>query len=108
MKTWLITGASSGLGLCMTRQLLERGERVVACVRRASLLAELAHQHGERLDVVRFDVTDTAALRGAVDAAFARGRIDVVVSSAGYGLFGAAEEVSDAQIERQLARVPAE
>lgn len=103
MKSWLITGASSGLGLCMTSQLLERGDRVVACVRRVEPLAELGQRHGERLQVSRFDLTDTAALRREVDAAFASGRIDVVVNSAGYGLFGAAEELSDAQIERQIA-----
>src|SRR5690606_22661131 len=50
------------------------------------------------------DLTDTEALRREVDAAFsAFGRIDTVVSNAGYGLFGAAEELSDAQIERQVA-----
>ncbi|RXR05935.1 SDR family oxidoreductase [Pseudoxanthomonas composti] len=104
MKTWLITGASSGLGLEMTRILLARGDRVVACARRVAPLAELQARHGERLRVAQFDLTDTAALRREVDAAFAAfARIDVVVSNAGYGLFGAAEEVSDAQIERQLS-----
>jgi NAD(P)-dependent dehydrogenase (short-subunit alcohol dehydrogenase family) len=49
------------------------------------------------------DVTDTAAIREVVGAAFAElGRIDVVVSNAGYGLFGAAEEISDEQIEAQI------
>src|ERR1700721_1231209 len=50
------------------------------------------------------DLTDTARMRGEIDAAFAAmGRIDVVVSNAAYGLFGAIEEVSDTQIERQIA-----
>lgn len=104
MKTWLITGASSGLGLDMTRKLLARGDRVVACGRRSERLEPLVAEAGDRLRIARFDLTDTAALRREVDAAFAAfGRVDVVVSNAGYGLFGAAEEVSDAQIERQLA-----
>ncbi|WNH52153.1 SDR family oxidoreductase [Stenotrophomonas oahuensis] len=104
MKTWLITGASSGLGLQMTRVLLERGDCVVATGRRTEPFADLQQAHGDRLMVARFDITDTAAMRSAVEDAFAAfGRIDVVVSNAGYGLFGAAEEVSDAQIERQLA-----
>ncbi|KJV35717.1 SDR family oxidoreductase [Luteibacter yeojuensis] len=104
MKTWLITGASSGLGLDMTRKLLARGDRVVACGRRGERLEPLAAEAADRLRIVRFDLTDTAALRREVDAAFAAfGRIDVVVSNAGYGLFGAAEEVSDEQIDRQLA-----
>jgi NAD(P)-dependent dehydrogenase (short-subunit alcohol dehydrogenase family) len=104
MKTWLITGASSGLGFEMTRVLLDRGDRVVAAGRRTEPFDALKQAHGERLQVARFDITDTAALRSAVAEAFAAcGRIDVVVSNAGYGLFGAAEEVDDAQIERQLA-----
>jgi NAD(P)-dependent dehydrogenase (short-subunit alcohol dehydrogenase family) len=104
MKTWLITGASSGLGRIMSEKLLTRGDRVVATARRAEALAELQQAHGERLRVATLDITDTSALRREVAAAFeAFGRIDVVVSNAGYGLFGAAEEVTDAQIDRQVA-----
>lgn len=103
-RTWLITGASSGLGLEMTRQLLARGDRVVATMRRPEPLAELQQQHGERLDLVTLDLTDPARIREVVDAAFAQhGRIDVVASNAGYGLFGAAEELTDAQIDHQIA-----
>jgi NAD(P)-dependent dehydrogenase (short-subunit alcohol dehydrogenase family) len=103
-KHWLITGASSGLGRIMAAKLLARGDRVVATVRRADALDDLAAGYGERLHVAILDVTDAAAVRRTVDDAFARmGRIDVVVSNAGYGLFGAAEEVSDAQIDRQIA-----
>lgn len=103
MKTWLITGASSGLGLSMSRTLLDRGDRVVAAVRRPEALADLKALHAEQLQILTFDLTDTAALRKGVDAAFAGGRVDVVVSNAGYGLFGAAEEATDAQIDRQVA-----
>ncbi|MFC1411556.1 SDR family oxidoreductase [Streptacidiphilus sp. N1-12] len=49
------------------------------------------------------DVTDTAAVRKTVDEAFAAGRVDVVVSNAGYGLFGAAEEITDAQVDHIIA-----
>ena len=50
------------------------------------------------------DVTDRAAVRSVVERAFARlGRVDVVVSNAGYGLFGAAEELSDKQIDDIVA-----
>ena len=104
MRTWFITGASSGLGRIMTETLLARGARVAATVRRADALDTLKAEHGERLRVVVLDVTDTAALRREVNDVFAAfTRVDVVVSNAGYGLFGAAEELEDAQIERQLA-----
>ena len=104
MKTWFITGASSGLGRTMTESLLARGDRVAATVRRPGALDELIAKHGDRIRLMVVDLTDTARLRGEVDAAFAAlGRIDVVVSNAAYGLFGAVEEVSDEQMERQIA-----
>lgn len=103
-KTWLITGTSSGLGRLLVEQLLQRGDRVVATLRREGALDDLKRQHGDRLHVLRLDVTDTRALRNQIVGAFNEmGRIDVVVSNAGYGLFGAAEEVTDEQIERQIA-----
>lgn len=103
-KTWLITGASSGLGKIMTTRLLERGDRVIATARRQEALQELARQYGDRLQVLALDLTDTAQIGRVLDHAFERfGRIDVIVSNAGYGLFGPAEQVSDEQIERVLA-----
>jgi NAD(P)-dependent dehydrogenase (short-subunit alcohol dehydrogenase family) len=104
MKTWFITGASSGIGRSVAEKLLARGDRVAATVRRPAALDDLRAAHGERLRVVTLDLTDTGAMRREVDEAFsAFGPIDVVLSNAGYGLFGAAEEVTDAQIERQIA-----
>jgi NAD(P)-dependent dehydrogenase (short-subunit alcohol dehydrogenase family) len=50
------------------------------------------------------DVTDTTAIREVVECSFVRlGRIDVIISNAGYGLFGAAEELSDNQIDQMVA-----
>ena len=58
----LITGAARGLGLAMTRQLLERGCRISALVRAASDgLEELRARHGERLRVYLGDVSDDAS-----------------------------------------------
>ncbi|MFF7708688.1 SDR family oxidoreductase [Pseudomonas sp. NPDC007930] len=103
-NTWLITGASAGLGRLMAERVLARGDRVFATLRREGALDDLAQRYGAQLRVLPLELTDTPALRAVVAQAFAEaGRIDVVVSNAGYGLFGAAEEVSDAQIERQLA-----
>lgn len=56
----------------------------------------------------QIDVSNDAAVRPLVDAGFgAMGRVDVVVSNAGYGLFGAAEEVSNDQEIRRRAATPA-
>jgi NAD(P)-dependent dehydrogenase (short-subunit alcohol dehydrogenase family) len=104
MKTWFITGTSSGLGRLLAEQLLQRGDRVVATLRREGALDDLQQQHGARLRAMTLDVTNTHAVRTCIADAFdAMGRIDVVVNNAGYGLFGAAEEVTDEQIDRQIA-----
>src|ERR1700754_1557110 len=103
MKTWLITGISSGFGRIMAEKLLAAGDRVVGTVRDPKPLESLKAQYGERLDVAELDLTDTGAIRPVVDAAWAKmGRVDVVVSNAGYGLMGAAEEVTDAQVRHQI------
>ncbi|MBP6018941.1 MAG: SDR family oxidoreductase [Burkholderiaceae bacterium] len=103
-KTWFITGTSTGLGRLLTERLLERGDRVVATLRRPDALNTLATQYGDQLHALTLDVTDTQAIKAVVADAFQRvGQIDVVVSNAGYALFGAAEEASDAQVERQIA-----
>ncbi|MRX08091.1 SDR family oxidoreductase [Pseudoduganella sp. FT25W] len=102
-RTWLITGISSGFGRHMSEQLLARGERVAGTVRTLSSVDDLKARYGDQLWLARLDVTDTPAIRGVVDAAVAAlGRIDVVVNNAGYGLFGAAEEVTDEQITQQI------
>jgi len=103
-RTWLITGVSSGFGRELTDQLLARGDRVVGTVRDVGKVADLTKRYPEAFHAEKLDVTDTAAIRAVVDRAFSDlGRIDVIISNAGYGLFGAAEELSDAQIDHMIA-----
>jgi NAD(P)-dependent dehydrogenase (short-subunit alcohol dehydrogenase family) len=103
-RTWLITGVSSGFGRELTNQLLERGDRVVGTVRDVGKVTDLVKRYPKAFHIETLDVTDVAAIRAVVDRAFSElGRIDVVVSNAGYGLFGAAEELSDAQIDHMIA-----
>lgn len=102
--TWFVTGASRGFGRELTEQLLGRGHRVAATLRRPEQLDDLAARHRDRLWMRALDVTDTAQLRRVVAAAFADlGRVDVVVSNAGFGVFGAAEDLSDEQVETMIA-----
>lgn len=89
-QTWLITGVSSGFGRHLAEQLLVRGDQVVGTVRNPEAAADLVKSHPDQFPAEILDVTDTAALREMVDRTFADlGRVDVVVSNAGYGLFGA-------------------
>jgi NAD(P)-dependent dehydrogenase (short-subunit alcohol dehydrogenase family) len=102
-RTWFITGTSSGFGRLLTEKLLARGDRVAATLRRMDALDDLRQTYGDRLWIASLDLTDQDAIRPTVDRAFAElGRIDVVVNNAGYGLFGAAEEVTDEQIRHQI------
>jgi NAD(P)-dependent dehydrogenase (short-subunit alcohol dehydrogenase family) len=103
-RTWLITGVSSGFGRELTTQLLEQGDHVVGTVRDTGKVADLREQYREMFRAEVLDLTDTAAIHDVVERSFAQlGRIDVIISNAGYGLFGAAEELSDTQVEQIVA-----
>lgn len=103
-RTWLITGVSSGFGYEMTRLLLENGETVVGTVRNKEKVKELTEKYPVTFDCRLLDVTDVEGIHKIVDAAFAaHGKIDVIVSNAGYGLFGAAEELTDEQVNHIIA-----
>src|SRR5579864_4792691 len=103
-RTWLITGVNSGFGRLMTERLLEQGDRVAGTVRKMDSINDLKGKYGHLLWLAHLDMTDSGEIRRVVERAFAElGRIDVIASNAGYGLFGAAEELSDDQVGHQLA-----
>ena len=103
-RNWLITGVSSGFGRELATQLLDRGDTVVGTVRRPDSVADLLQKYPDTFHRELLDVTDADAVREVVDRSFrSLGRIDVVVSNAGYGLFGAAEELSDEQVGQIIA-----
>lgn len=104
MSTWFITGASRGIGRELVEQVLARGDRVAATLRDPRKLDDLAERYGDRLWLRGLDVTDTAQVEQVLGEAFAEhDRIDVVVSNAGSGVFGAAEDLSDQQVEDSIA-----
>jgi NAD(P)-dependent dehydrogenase (short-subunit alcohol dehydrogenase family) len=103
-RTWFVTGASRGMGRELVEQVLARGDRVAATLRRPEKLDDLAARYGDRLWVRALDVTDTAQVRAVIAEAFAtHEHIDVVVSNAGYGVFATAEDLTDAQIDQMIA-----
>jgi NAD(P)-dependent dehydrogenase (short-subunit alcohol dehydrogenase family) len=100
----MITGAGRGLGRSFARTALEAGDDVIATARSADALAGLVAEYGSRVTPVVVDITDEAAVKAAVDDAVGRrGRIDVLVNNAGYGLTGAVEEVLESDIRDQFA-----
>lgn len=102
-RTWLITGASRGLGRALAETVLESGDRVVATARDAGALDDLAAKHGDRLLARDLDVTDRDAVFAVTNqVAGETGRIDVLVANAGYGLAGGVEEVTEDEARRQV------
>jgi NAD(P)-dependent dehydrogenase (short-subunit alcohol dehydrogenase family) len=96
-KAVLVTGGTDGLGLALSRKLLEEGARVAVCGRDESRL-DAARTTLGATDVLaaRVDVTDPVALDGFVDATVARfGRLDGVVSNAGQAVAGAVVDSTD-------------
>lgn len=76
-----------------------QGDRVIGTSRSAEALSDPRSRYARQLRIIAIDLRDPSSVRAAVDRAFAASaRIDVVVSKAGYGLLGAAEEASDMQV----------
>ena len=102
-RVWFITGTSKGFGRVWAQAALERGDQVVATARNSDSLSELADKYGELVLPLELDVTDKAAIDAAVQRAHDHfGRLDIVVNNAGYGLFGAIEEVTEEQARAQM------
>lgn len=102
-KVWFITGTSKGFGRVWAEAALARGDQVVATARDIKSLDTLVQRFGDQVAALALDVTDKGAVHAAIAAANARfGRLDVVVNNAGYGLFGAIEEISEAEARAQI------
>ena len=102
-KVWLVTGSSRGFGRQFVEAALSRGDKVAATARNIDSLAHLVAAHGDAVLPLALDVTDKAAVTESVQRAHEHfGRLDVVVNNAGYGLFGAVEELGEKDIRDQI------
>ncbi|MBF9068864.1 oxidoreductase [Streptacidiphilus fuscans] len=100
-KVVLVTGASSGIGEATVRRLQALGCTVYAAARRVERMSDLAEL--DRVHVVGMDVTDPESNRAGVERILAEaGRIDVLVNNAGYGSYGAVEDVPLAEARAQF------
>lgn len=96
----LVTGGSSGIGEQTALQLRKAGFEVYAVARRVERMADL-EQHG--VHVFGMDVTDDASMVAGIERIIAeQGRIDVLVNNAGYGSYGAVEDVPIDEARRQF------
>ena len=102
-RVWLITGSSSGFGRSLAEAVLNQGDRLIATARKPEQLTDLVRRYPERVKAIALDVTQPDRIPSAIaQGVDAFGRIDVLVNNAGYGLIGALEEVSPAQIRRNF------
>jgi NAD(P)-dependent dehydrogenase (short-subunit alcohol dehydrogenase family) len=103
MKTWFITGSSKGFGHIWAEAALARGDKVAATARNTDSLKDLALKYGDNVLPLQLDVTDKAQVEATVKQAHEKfGRLDVVVNNAGYGQFGAVEELSEQEARDQM------
>ncbi|MFE6709821.1 SDR family oxidoreductase [Streptomyces sp. NPDC057695] len=102
-RRWLITGCSSGLGRALAAAAARAGHELVVTARKTADLEDLAAAWPGRIVPVPMELRDASSCEEAVRTAVDRlGGIDVLVNNAGVGLFGAVEEVSDAELREQL------
>lgn len=107
-KTVFITGCSSGFGQLLVPEFLREGWQVIATMRdaekRQAPFGKELQQYGDQLAVISLDVTnenERLAARDFIKERFG-GRLDCLVNNAGYGLFGAVEDLSEEQIRQQM------
>ena len=103
-KVWVITGASSGIGLEIAKSALAAGHKVVATGRDTEKISKSIGTASDNLSVVKMDVTNSKEIEMAVKSAVDKfGTIDVLVNNAGNFYAGFFEELSQRQMELQLA-----
>ena len=105
-ETVLITGGTDGLGRATALLLAEQGYRVFAAGRsaeRRAHLEEYARQGGLPLETVEMDVTSDASVdRALAEVRAAAGPVDVLINSAGFGVYAVVEELKLDDFRRQL------
>ncbi len=103
MKRWLITGVGAGLGKALASQALARGDRVAGTARAAEAAAAFEATAPGRAFGFTLDLRDDASIAEVgAKAEAALGGIDILVNNAGYGLVGAIEESSAAEVRDQF------
>lgn len=100
-KTWLITGASSGLGKALAEYVLARGDQAVVVASSTTATTELASRYPETALALRLDVTDAELRVNGVRTALDRfGAIDILVNNAAIDFIGALEEQQETDYRR--------
>lgn len=93
MKTWLITGCSSGIGKGIAKAVLKSGDQAIVTARNKDKVKDIVDQYPDRALAVSLDVCAQESIQNAVKESYEKfGTIDVLVNNAGYGYRSAVEE----------------
>ena len=106
-RTAIVTGCSTGLGVQMAKALANQGANIVALARRQDKIEAVAKEINKQFGVdtlaVKCDITDTEAVKAAVQQALDRfGRIDILINNAGTGAIAPAEDITDEQFANEV------
>lgn len=102
-KVWFITGASKGMGLEITKAVLNNGDKVIATTRDTETLSEKVTNYKGNVLHLKLDITKEKDVENAISKSIEKfGQIDVVVNNAGYNLLGNVEELSDAEFKETM------
>ncbi len=102
-QRWLVTGSSKGLGRALVQAALENGHHVVATARDTDGLADLSLRYGDRVMILRLDVTNADEVSTVIERAVDQfGGLDVVVNNAGYGTINSIEDATLADIRNEI------
>src|SRR5688500_5832628 len=98
-KIWFVTGASKGLGLVLVQKLLKEGYQVAATSRKRSDLEKAVGNKSNDFLSLQVDLVNEGSVEKAIAETVKHfGGLDVVVNNAGFGMAGALEELSDAEV----------
>ncbi|WP_116789392.1 SDR family NAD(P)-dependent oxidoreductase [Flavobacterium psychrotrophum] len=99
VKTWLVTGASKGLGLALVNQLLAAGQNVAATSRNLQQLKDAVGSNSNNFLALEVNLADDTSVKNAIQQAHTHfGSLDVLINNAGYGIGGSLEELTDTEI----------
>nr|WP_321414764.1 SDR family NAD(P)-dependent oxidoreductase [uncultured Allomuricauda sp.] len=101
-KTWFVTGASKGIGLTLTKELLSQGYNVIATSRNKGNLQNAVGHHDNFLATEVDLVNEGSVAKAVKEGAEKFGSINVLVNNAGFGMIGGVEEVTDAEARQSF------
>lgn len=102
-KTWFVTGASKGMGLSLTKLLLDKGNKVAATSRNTNQLKQSIGIENDNFLLIELDITNSEDVKQAINKTVEHfGGLDVVVNNAGFSFIGSLEELTNEEFKKAL------